>query len=277
MSTLSFYPLTDRCILRLNGADVKSFLQGMITNNIAKLSADHPLYTAVLTPQGKLLFDMFLYGEEDEVLLECEAARAEELIAHLNKYKLRADVKIERIDSLQAAVVWGENLPEELPRDPRHKHAGARLVCTPHLLEQLAIGLQAEWATAEQYHAHRIALGLPHGSEDFVPNKTFAAEIGLEALHGVDFTKGCYVGQEVTARTKHKGTVRKGLCVVRSKDQLPAAGSAVFAGDIEVGQMHSSAGNIGLAMLRFEHAGAVLQSGEIMLDAALPAWAPQEI
>ncbi len=262
--------------MRLAGADVQSFLQGLITNNMRHLAPEKPLYAALLTPQGKLLFDFFLYADDADVLMDVEASRMDELIKRLKMYKLRADVNLTEEPDLRVAALWGADVGH-LPHDPRHPKAGARVVCTTEILEQLCTTFLAKKTDESAYDLHRLHLGLPDGTRDFIADKTFAAEIGLEALHGVDFAKGCYVGQEVTARTKHKGTVRKGLCMVALESgAMPQSGTPLLADGEEAGEMRSSAGNIGIAMLRFEYVGKPLTSPEGTLRAKLPAWAPEQ-
>ena len=202
----------------------RSFLQGLISNDIKKLSESHPLYAALLTPQGKYLHDFFLIRDKGRILLDCEAARLPQLLQLLSLYKLRSKVTLEKLDTAVIAA-WENSVgegtsPIGLP-DPRLPELGFRIYGgdVPSAWEK---------ATTEDYDRMRLQLGVPDGSRDLIIDKTFLLEAHFEALNGVDFNKGCYVGQEVTARSKFRGQVRKSFYKVESAADLPALAAPVI-------------------------------------------------
>lgn len=253
--------LTSRGILALTGGDVVSFLQGLLTNDLTRLTPRAPLFAALLTPQGKMLFDLILARQGDAVLLECERARLPQLMQRLTMYKLRTDVAI-RDASQEMAVqaFWGEGAPPDdaLP-DPRFAALGWRVYGKAgDVMPEVCVPRSGDKVPENAYHARRLSLGVPEGSADLAPEQSLALENRLDELHGVDFAKGCYVGQEVTARSKHRGSVRKKLFILRGEG-LPAPGAPLLADGKEAGVMRSSAGDAGLAMLKLE---SYLQVGD---------------
>ena len=239
--------LTDRAVIRFSGKDMIPFLQGVVTNDARKLEKGEMLYALLLTPQGKFLHDFFLYPQSDgTVLMDVMRARANDLMAKLKLYKLRSDVAMELLDDEWSVwTMWDAEATTGMLPDPRLAALGFRMVA-----KKDAITLPA--LPTGNYHAHRITLGVSEGIYDLIPEKSFPMEYGLEAFNSIDFAKGCYVGQEVTARTKYRGHVKKRIYKIRSKDLLPAAATLVMAGAEEVGELRSNAGNIGLALLRIE-------------------------
>ncbi|MGH6879132.1 MAG: YgfZ/GcvT domain-containing protein [Rhizomicrobium sp.] len=259
--------LTDRAILAVAGAESREFLQGLITNDIRKLSPDLALYAALLTPQGKLLFDFILYDAGSEILVDC--ADAEKLQGRLLLYRLRAKVEIALRSDLAVVVHWdGANPAAPAWRDPRCPPLGCRSIT-----EAKAIALDS--SAQDTYLAHRLDLGIPEG-HDFGSDRTFALDAGLEELHGVAFDKGCYIGQELTARMKHRGTARKRLLPLDADATLPHPGTLVMAGDREVGSLTSVYETRGFALLRLdrlaEAADATLDAGGIPVRVRRPAW-----
>lgn len=232
--------LSDRALLSLSGPETKTFLQGLATNDVTKLAPDRPIYAALLTPQGKVLFDFILSEQDGEVLVDCAATSADALLRRLTTYRLRAKIELERRDDL--AVLWGTNDFPGAVRDPRLPELGWRTVASRNDSND---GVQA-------YKNHRLSLGVPEGA-DFGSDKMFALDAGLEELHGVSFDKGCYVGQELTARMKHRGTARKRLLPVATLDgrDLPA-GVEVRAGDMALGEVTSTYGPNGFALIRLD-------------------------
>lgn len=225
-----------RKIYRISGADREHFLQGLITNDIAKLE-NGLLYAALLSPQGKYIADFFLVADGDNILLDADAAQGPALARRLSMYKLRADVAIEET-ALHAHIGTGE-IPADGKADPRHT----------------ALGWRAYRDNAQDNAPDLTALRIEHGipaTADMDENR-YILEMGFERLHGVDFKKGCYVGQEVTARMKHKTELRKGLARVTSSAPL-TAGSEITAAGKPVGTVLSAAGTTALAYLRFDRA-----------------------
>ncbi|MCF6433282.1 folate-binding protein [Leisingera sp. MMG026] len=237
--------MIDRRILRLSGADARSFLQGLVTNNVDRLD-DGLVYAALLTPQGKYLADFFLAADGDAVLLDVEASLAEGLLKRLNMYRLRADVQVELTD-LQVKRGTGD-APEGALSDPRHADMGWRLY-------------GAEGGDdGSDWDAVRVAHCIPETSVELGP-ESYILEAGFEALNGVDFRKGCYVGQEVTARMKHKTELRKGFRTVEVEGTAPV-GTEITSGGKPVGRLFTQSGGKGIAYLRFDRAKEGMLAGE---------------
>ena len=237
--------MSDRRILRLSGSDAKSFLQGLVTNNVDKLS-DGLVYAALLTPQGKYIADFFLAAEGDAVLLDVDAALAEGLLKRLNMYRLRADVQVEMTD-LQVKRGTGE-APEGALADPRHAAMGWRLY-----------GLEGG-DDGSDWDAIRVEHCIPETGVELGPD-SYILEAGFEGLNGVDFRKGCYVGQEVTARMKHKTELRKGFRTVQVEGSAPV-GTDITADGKPVGTLFTQSGGRGIAYLRFDRAKGEMQAGD---------------
>ena len=235
-----------RRILRLSGKDTRDFLQGLITNDIAKI--DHGLvYAALLTPQGKYIADFFLYADGDDVLLDADAAQTDALIQRLSMYKLRADVQIAETDlHLHRGL---DATPQDGMIDPRSKNLGWRAYRNAPQDTQ-----PIDWAKIQVENL------IPASAIDLTPD-TFILEAGFERLNGVDFRKGCYVGQEVTARMKHKTELRKGLALV-SVDGPAETGSELLADGKAAGTLLSRAGNTAIAYLRFDRATGPMRAGD---------------
>src|SRR6201996_1888793 len=201
----------DRGIIALSGPDTRVFLQGLITNDIGLLTPDKPIYAALLTPQGKILFD-FLIADDGAgtLLLDCLATSRDALVKRLSIYRLRSKVEIAPCDELAVFASWdGSPLPGISFDDPRLTALGRRSTAPK------ADGQRG-------YLAHRLSLGIPEAA-DFGSDKMFALDAGLDELHAIAFDKGCYVGQELTARMKHRGTARKRILTLSADAALPAA------------------------------------------------------
>ncbi|NVK16734.1 MAG: folate-binding protein YgfZ [Rhodobacteraceae bacterium] len=237
--------MSDRRILRLTGADAKSFLQGLVTNNVDHLDSGL-VYAALLTPQGKYLADFFLAADGDAVLLDVEASLAEGLMKRLNMYRLRADVQVE-MTGLQVKRGTG-TAPEGALADPRHADLGWRLYGTEG------------GDDGSDWDAIRVAHCIPETGIELGPD-SYILEAGFEALKGVDFRKGCYVGQEVTARMKHKTELRKGFRTVEVEGAAPV-GTEITAGGKPVGTLYTQSGGKGIAYLRFDRAKGGMQAGD---------------
>jgi tRNA-modifying protein YgfZ len=254
------FELTDRAVVALSGPEARSFLQGLVTNDIAKVTPEHPIYAALLTPQGKILFD-FLVSEADDVLLiDCCRVAREALVKRLTMYKLRAKVEIAARDDLAVFT-----RPED-PPDPRLALLGRR-----------GIGprVPAE-AGDDAYRSLRLGLGVPEG-EDFGSDRMFAMDAGLDELHGISFSKGCYVGQELTARMKHRGKDRKRLLPIVTADggPLPARGAVVTGGSAELGTIMSAYGTRGFALMRLDRLETMmepLKAGDVTVTVTKPEW-----
>ncbi|SEQ36214.1 YgfZ/GcvT domain-containing protein [Thalassovita taeanensis] len=237
-----------RSIFRITGADARHFLQGLVSNNVDGL--DHGVvYTALLTPQGKYMADFFLVPQGDAILLDVDSSLAPMLAQRLAMYKLRADVQIEPVP---LAVRRGTGpAPEGAFADPRHPSLGWRLY-------------GAEGGDdGSDWDAIRVAQCIPETGIELTPD-SFILEAGFERLHGVDFRKGCYVGQEVTARMKHKTELRKGLTTVAITGSAPV-GTPIMAGEKEAGTLFTQAGGRAIAYLRFDRATGPMRAGDATL------------
>ena len=239
-------PTHHRTVLAITGEDRQAFLQGLVTNDIAQ--ADHGLvYAALLSPQGKYLADFFLLAQGDAILLDSHADLAEGLMKRLAMYKLRAKVAIEPT-ALPVARGLGTPPPGSHP-DPRHPALGWRLY-----------GPAALPVAVVDWDAIRVAHCIPETGVELIPDESYILEAGFERLHGVDFRKGCYVGQEVTARMKHKTDLRKGLGIV-SVDGPAASGTEITADGKPVGTIYTRSGDRAIAHLRFDRTVGPMQAG----------------
>lgn len=254
--------LGDRGVVSVTGADAGKLLGGLITNEMSQLDAAPALYAGLLAPQGKMLFDFFVMKTADGFLLETLKARAGELVKRLTMYKLRAAAEIRDVsDAYRVGAVWdGLAAPDDAAggdvlmfADPRLAALGQRaLVPSAMSGTAFAQSIGASAATEDAYHAHRIGLGVPEGGRDFVFGDTFPHEALLDQLHGVSFTKGCFVGQEVVSRMQHRATVRKRIVMVRADADLPNESLPVLAGQADIGRLGSVAGACGLALARID-------------------------
>jgi len=285
--------LPDRALLTLSGEDARPFLQGLVTADIQKLSDSRSLYGALLTPQGKFLHDFFILAWGGGIALDCEEERADDLVRRLTAYKLRSKAVIARLPDVKVCAVWnaavwpagletpGNTLPLKdsglVMRDPRLAEAGLRIVAGEVSARAFLATLGGMESDAAAYDEHRLSLGLPDGSRDIEVERGLPLEYGLDLVGAVDFGKGCYVGQEVTARTRFRAQLRKALFTVQAETgMLPAAGTPVVQNGAEVGELRSGRGRIGLAFLRLEEGRRAAQgqesltAGTVRLQVALP-------
>ncbi len=267
MTQAFFTTLKGRAILSVTGTDSVSFLQGLVSNDVEKVTASHSIWAAFLTPQGKFLHEFMIVYQPNGLYLDCEADRAEDLMMRLKRFRLRSKVELEVATSLSVAAVWGDspgvglNLEPEKGRtctlegihayyDPRLADAGLRLIGAQDALTQLSDSRTWEVASQQEYDAHRIALGLPDGSRDLEIDKALLLENGFEELSGVDFKKGCYIGQELTARTHYRALIKKRLLTVKFDGDAPPPGSPLTFDGKDAGEMKSSVDGSGLALIR---------------------------
>jgi len=285
--------LETRGVLALTGADTRPFLQGLISNDVTKVTPTRAIWAALLTAQGKWLHDFFVTEVDGAVLLEAERERLPDLAKRLRLYKLRSQIEIAPRDDLAVAALWPDAALDALglahepgaaaPRaggvvhvDPRLAALGARAVVPRDRLDAALAGFDR--APVADYDRLRLSLGVPDGSRDFVPEKSILLENGVDELNGVDWKKGCYVGQELTARTKYRGLIKKRLMPVGIDGPLPAPGTLVMLGAREAGEMRSAADGIGLALLRLEMVdaaaleGEALRAGDATLRVQRPDW-----
>jgi tRNA-modifying protein YgfZ len=267
--------LSDRGIVRVTGADAKAFLDGLVTCDLDRVTPAAARFGALLTPQGKILFDFLLAEAPADAgggyLIDVLKPYAADLAKRLAFYKLRAKVVVEdRSDALAVVAGWDEAPPSGeigiVVPDPRLPALGWRAVVAAEDAEILAAPVD-EGA----YHARRIALGVPDGGRDFLFGDAFPHEALMDQLNGVDFDKGCYVGQEVVSRMQHRGTARTRLVpVAYPEGAVPEAGLEVKAGERVIGRTGTAAGGRGLAMIRLDRAGDALAAGETLTAGGVP-------
>jgi tRNA-modifying protein YgfZ len=274
----------NRALIALEGADRYAFLQGIVSNDVNKVTPSRAIYAAFLTPQGKYLHDIFIAGLGDRLLIDCEAARRADLLRRLSLYKLRAKVRLAEENRFIVGLHFGDGtlaglgLPAEAGHgrseaegllfvDPRLAALGARAILSVD-------HAPAESGSESDYERLRLSLGVPDGSRDLPVEKAILLENGFEELNAIDWEKGCYMGQELTARTRYRGLVRKRLLPVLIEGPAPAPGATLFHAGKEAGEMRSAQGDLGLALVRLD----VLGQGPLTADGARltprrPAWA----
>eukprot|EP01037_Dinobryon_pediforme_P009630 gene9630-9707_t len=235
--------LAHRGFIRISGIDARAFLQGLVTCNMDNITPQAAGFGALLSPQGKILFDFFIYAEADGFILDCPASLAADLLKRLTMYKLRAKLTLEDLSGqFHIQAVW--DAPSEGLYDPRSPALGRRLLHNG----------PAPVSDDSAYHSHRIQLGIAEGGLDYVYGDTFPHEANFDRVHGVDFQKGCYVGQEVVSRMQHKTQVRKRVVPVYFEGPALPLGADIVAGDLNIGRMGSSIAGQGLALLRLDRA-----------------------
>ena len=283
----SFAVLEDRAALEVAGADRVAFLQGLVSNDVAKAAAGTPVYAALLTAQGKYLHDFFVVALGEALYLDCERARLGDLQRRLSLYKLRSKVTLADAGPRFAIVAaWGDDVSAKLGlatgatkpfangiayADPRLAALGVRFLIPAGREGEIAAAGLAR-ADAAAYDRHRLALGVPDGSRDLEIEKSILLENGFEELNGVDFDKGCYMGQELTARTKYRALIKKRLVPVKVEGPLPASGTPVTHNGEEVGEMRSGRDGVGLAMLKLDALAGPLSAGAAKLAPRKPDW-----
>jgi folate-binding protein YgfZ len=261
--------LPDRAVVRVAGADARTFLQGLLTNDVALLAPDRPLYAGLLSPQGKALFDMLLFADGDDILIDVAAARAEALVRRLTMYRLRKAVTI-ALTPLVVIAAWGSDA-SGLSVDPRLAALGDRWIAGKGPAGAAGDSVAAgDAGDADAYAAHRLALGVPD-SADIGEDALLWLETGADLLGGVSFTKGCYVGQENTARMHHRDKVRRRLVPLRI-DGTPAGDDVRDAAGRSAGSLRSRTGEIGIAHLRLEAARGELTVGGCAAAVLRPDW-----
>jgi folate-binding protein YgfZ len=253
--------LADRGVLRVSGPQCEMFLQDLVTNDVTALAPGEGCYAALLTPQGKILFDMIVVAIDEDgaraFLIDCAREQARDLATRLGFYKLRAKVTIEDRSDAIAVLAYLDAAPQArgiVVRDPRSASLGYRA----YVPRQRADSAQSD-TTA--YNSRRIAAGVPKGGVDFLYGDAFPHEANFDRINGVDFKKGCYVGQEVVSRMQHRGTARKRIVRVTFPGDPPPLGSEIKAGDTLIGMIGSSVGRHGLAMVRLDRAKEAKAAG----------------
>lgn len=253
----------------MSGEDARNFLNGLITTDIDELQPGLGRFGALLTPQGKIIVDFLITEVAADLgggfLIDAPRPLAKGLADKLGFYKLRAKVAVEDLsDRLGVLAVWGGDPVKKADKafiDPRNPALGWRFLIPNDSIESTAELAGADLVDSEVYEAHRIATGVPRGGLDFMYGDAFPHETNMDRLHGVDFDKGCYVGQEVVSRMQHRGTARTRTVKVILDSAAPEAGATILAGDKQVGTMGSAAGGNGLALVRIDRVADALDAG----------------
>jgi hypothetical protein len=270
--------LPDRGAIKVVGNGARSFLHGLVTADILKLTAGAARFCALLTPQGKIIADFIVVEAPTKdgggFFLDIPRALGTTLVERLNLYKLRAKVIVEDLsDILGVMAAWdGAGINEHglCYADPRLTALGTRIMLLPHRAAVTAADLGATLVDAGEYEAHRIALGVPRGGLDFSYGDAFPHETDMDQLGGVDFAKGCYVGQEVVSRMEHRGTARTRAVPIRYDGAAPEAGATIIAGDRQVGVMGSTAEGRGMALLRLDRVADAMSHDVPLLGGGVP-------
>lgn len=284
MQAAQIAELTSRGVVHVTGTDARGFLQNLVTCDMDDVERDGAAYGALLTPQGKVLFDFILVKIDDGYLVDMRRDAVGELVKRLSFYKLRAKVEVKDVsDDLAVLATWGTDETPEMPatvvRDPRLAALGFRAIGARIGLGADLASPGVEIADETAFHAHRISLGVPEGGMDFPFGDAFPHDADMDDLDGVAFDKGCYVGQEVVSRMKHRGTARKRVVIVHGDGDLPEPGTEIDAGGKPAGTLGSSTGAAGLALVRLDRIKDALDADEsisaagVALRPAIPAWA----
>ena len=259
MAGNQYCELKNRKLIEVGGGDAFEFLQGILTCNLDTIKSEGAGFGGLLTPQGKVLFDFLIIYRNGVFLLDTIDDLADDLIRRLTFYRLRADVSLEMKDDLKVFAHWGvapENRDEAiLIADPRLEKMGWREYSSSPTDS-------GDEQTIENYQTHRISLGVPEGVSDYAYGETFPHEALFDQMGGLDFAKGCYVGQEVISRIHHRGTARKRIIQISAENDLPAAGAKITAGQKAIGELRSTAGKTGLAILRLDRTHDAIESGQ---------------
>ena len=261
--------LPDRGVVKVSGEDARNFLNGLVTTDLTELKPGSGRFGALLTPQGKIIIDFLITeapsGHGGGFLVDAPRALAQALADKLGFYKLRAKVTVENLsDGLGVLAVWdGEPAvkPDLSFADPRQAALGWRILVPEELTPKVTDLIGADLVDSSAYEAHRIATGVPRGGLDFMYGDAFPHETNMDRLNGVDFDKGCYVGQEVVSRMQHRGTARTRTVKVVLDGPSPEVGATILAGDKPVGTMGSTAGGKGLALVRIDRVADALDAG----------------
>jgi len=294
MPGLVYVELPERGVLEVAGEDRVAFLQGLVSNDVTKAGADRVIFAALLTAQGRYLFDFFVIALGEALYLEAEAARLPDLQRRLSLYKLRSKVTLaDASRRFAVAAAFGRDAPAALGlsgEGAAKGFAGGIAFVDPRLA---ALGLrcvlprEAGFAALEAagfargdealYDTHRLALGVPDGSRDLLAEKALLLESGFDEMNGIDWQKGCYMGQELTARTKYRALVKKRLLPVRVDGALPPAGTPVMLGNEEAGELRSGRDGRALALLRLDAVEAAAKGTPLIAGGArvvpeMPAW-----
>lgn len=265
--------LAERGVVEIGGEDARKFLNGLITTDVTRLIPGAARFGALLTPQGKIIVDFLVAdassGAGERLLIDCPRALAQPLADKLKLYKLRAKVAVDNLsDRLGVIAVWDGDMavkPELTFADPRQDALGWRIIAPQADVQTVAAQIGADLVDEAAYEMQRIACGVPRGGADFAYSDAFPHETNMDRLHGVDFDKGCYVGQEVVSRMQHRGTARTRITQVTLDGTSPAPGTPITAGDKPVGTMGSASAHQGLALIRIDRVADAIAAGLVLM------------
>jgi folate-binding protein YgfZ len=268
--------LPERGIIAVEGDDRVAFLQGLVSNDVETVRPGHAVWTALLTPQGKWLADFFVFADAGMLLLDCESMQVPMLIQRLSRYRLRMKVSLREAPELRVHVAWPSHSDTGGPDIGAPDVIGGIVVPDPRLPKFAWRILRAEPlvtnATPDDWDRYRLEAGLPDGSKDMESDRSTLLESGFDELGGVSWSKGCYMGQELTARTKYRGLVKRRLVPVIVDGPLPPTGAVVLQDGADVGTMRSGRDGIGLASLRLDALGGTLHCEQAILLPKFPDW-----
>lgn len=250
--------LDSRALIAVSGPDARPFLHSLLTQDVESLTPREVRYAALLGPQGRLLFDLFLHADDDRILVECATGSRTALIQRLTIYRLRAEVDLS-LDERGVFAAWGDAMPG-WPADPRLEGLGRR-----------AVGAFDADSTEADWRTHQLDLGVPD-AEDFKPDADYPIEIDLDLLNSIDFQKGCFIGQETTSRMKRRGVIKTRLVPIRFEGEAPAFGTEVLNGDLRAGEVRSGGPGRAMALLRLDRIAGDLSVNGRPAAADPPAW-----
>jgi tRNA-modifying protein YgfZ len=262
---INLTPLPERGVIAVEGDDRVAFLQGLVSNDIESVRPGQAVWTALLTAQGKWLADFFVFSDGGILLLDCESAQIPMLIQRLSRYRLRMKASLRAVPDLGVYVAWPTRptVGGIASPDPRLPNFAWRILSG----EPLSVSV-----TPDDWDRYRLEAGLPEGSKDLEPDRSVLLEAGFDELGGVSWSKGCYMGQELTARTKYRGLVKRRLVPVFVDGALPPVGTVVLKDGMDVGTMRSGRDGIGLASLRLDALGGTLRCGQAIILPKVPTW-----
>jgi len=258
--------LDSRALVRVSGPDARSFLQTLLTQDVETLTPGLLRFGALLSPPGRLLFDLFLWGEAEAVVLDVAADRRDALLQRLAMYRLRAQVTVEA-DDRPVFAAWGGPLPDGFATDPRTPDLGGRA---------LGAAIPAA-ATEDDWQAHRLAVGVPDPAADVRPDKIYPIEADFDLLNGIDFHKGCFVGQETTSRMKRRGSIKNRMLVLDFDGPPPPFGAEVLKGELRAGEVLSGRDGSAMALLRIDRLDGDLTVEGRPVRLRRPAWMGQDV
>ncbi len=253
--------LDSRALIRVSGPDARPFLHDLLTQDVETLKPGELRFGALLSPPGRLLFDLFLWGEPDAVVLDVAADRRDSLLQRLAMYRLRAQVTVEAIDRGVLAA-WDGPLPEGFVADPRTPELGGR-----SLADHAATD-----ATEGDWQAHRLAVGVPDPTADAPSDKTYPIEANFDLLNGINFQKGCFVGQETTSRMKRRGAIKTRMLPITFDGPLPPFGAEILNGELRAGEVLSGRDGGAMALLRLDRLDGALTVEERPVTTRRPTW-----